>query len=233
MTMPLKNLCLSTVISLLVFTSCNSQTSTNVDVTNFEQAIAKGNMQLLDVRTPAEYQSGHLSNALLADWNNEAEFKKRTEALDKSKPIYTYCLSGVRSAAATQWLKQQGFTAYNLSGGINAWKKAGKPIEQATAVKQVSLAEYEAMLPKDKTVFVDISAVWCPPCKVMAPIIDSLAKVNTGKILLVKINGGDQTELCKALNVNAFPTLIIYKQGKLVWQKEGIVNAKDIAKQLQ
>jgi rhodanese-related sulfurtransferase len=231
--MSFKNLCLSALISVVVFSSCNSQTSTNLDVANFEQAIAKGNIQLLDVRTPGEYQSGHLSNALLANWNDEAEFKKRTEALDKSKPIYTYCLSGVRSAAATQWLRQQGFTAYNLSGGINAWKKAGKPLEQATAVKQITKAEYEAMIPTDKTVLVDISAVWCPPCKVMAPIVDSLAKANADKMVLLKIDGGDQTELCKILNVNAFPTLIIYKQGKLVWQKEGIVSATEIAKQLQ
>lgn len=231
--MSFKNLCLSALISVAVFSSCNSQTSTNVDVANFEQAIAKGNIQLLDVRTPGEYQSGHLSNALLANWNDEAEFKKRIEALDKSKSIYTYCLSGVRSAAATQWLRQQGFTAYNLSGGINAWKKAGKPLEQATAVKQITKVEYEAMIPTDKTVLIDISAVWCPPCKVMAPIVDSLAKANADKMVLLKIDGGDQTELCKILNVNAFPTLIIYKQGKIVWQKEGIVSATEIAKQLQ
>ena len=88
------------------------------------------------------------------------------------------------------------------------------------------------MIPKDKTVLVDISAIWCPPCKVMAPIVDSLVKANTDKMVLVKIDGGEQTELCKALNVNAFPTLIIYKQGKAIWQKEGIVSAKDIASKL-
>ncbi len=229
--MSFKNLCLSIGISVSVFTSCSSQTASNVDVANFEQAIAKTNIQLLDVRTPEEYQSGHLSHALLANWNDDAEFKKRTDALDKTKPVYTYCLSGARSAAATQWLRQQGFTAYNLAGGINAWKKAGKPVEQAIAVTQISQAAYEAMIPKDKTVLVDISAVWCPPCKVMSPIIDSLAKANATKMILVKIDGGSQTELCKILNVNAFPTLIIYKQGKIVWQKEGIVSAKNIVSQ--
>ncbi|MDI9365103.1 MAG: thioredoxin domain-containing protein [Flavobacterium sp.] len=231
--MSFKNRCLSTIFSIAVFSSCNSQSPTNVDVASFEQAIAKGNMQLLDVRTASEYQSGHLSNALLANWNDEAEFKKRTETLDKTKPVYTYCLSGVRSAAATQWLRQQGFTAYNLTGGINAWKKANKPVEQANTVKQITKAQYEAMIPTNQTVLVDISAVWCPPCKVMAPIVDSIAQVKSGKMVLVKIDGGDQTELCKMLNINAFPTLIIYKQGKLVWQKEGIVSANEIAKQLQ
>lgn len=63
----LKSIWLFLIISLAIFSSCNSQTSTNVDVNGFEQGIAKGNVQLLDVRTPDEYQSGHLSNALLAN----------------------------------------------------------------------------------------------------------------------------------------------------------------------
>jgi len=59
---------------------------------------------LLDVRTADEYQLGHLSNALLAGWNNDKEFQLRAKALVKSKPIYTYCLSGVRSSTASDWL---------------------------------------------------------------------------------------------------------------------------------
>ena len=77
-------------ISLL--TSCNSNAQqTSLSVQEFEKAITNGNIQLLDVRTPGEYQTGHLSNALLADWNNESEFHLRAKALDKNKPVYTYC----------------------------------------------------------------------------------------------------------------------------------------------
>jgi rhodanese-related sulfurtransferase len=54
----------------------------------------------LDVRTAAEYQSGYLKNALLANWNDETEFKERIIALNKNKPVYTYCLSGARSHVA-------------------------------------------------------------------------------------------------------------------------------------
>ncbi len=212
-------------VSLL--SACNSNAQqTNLSVPEFEKAIAQSNIQLLDVRTPGEYQSGHLSNALLADWNNDKEFELRAKALDKSKPVYTYCLSGARSSAATDWLRQNGFTAYNLTGGISAWKRADKPVEQAAAVKQITMQEYMAQIPIDKTVLVDFSAVWCAPCKKMAPVLDSLVLTHGDKFVLVKIDGGEQTDICKELNIDGFPTFIIYKQGKEVWKKQGLTDMK-------
>lgn len=212
----------------ILLSACNSNAQqTNLSVQEFEKVIAKNNVQLLDVRTPGEYQSGHLSNAFLADWNNENEFKERAKAFDKNKPVYTYCLSGARSGAATDWLRQNGFTAYNLSGGINAWKKADKPIEQAIAVKQITMQEYLAQVPTDKTVLVDFTAVWCAPCKKMAPVLDSLLALHGDKFILVKIDGGDQTDICKELNVDGFPTFVIYKQGKEVWRKQGLTDMRD------
>lgn len=204
----------------------------NLSVSEFEKEIAKTNIQLLDVRTSGEYQSGHLNKALLADWNNNKEFETRAKTLDKNKPVYTYCLIGARSNAATLWLRQNGFTAYNLTGGINAWKGDNKPVEQAVSVKQITLQEYLAQIPKDKTVMVDFGAVWCPPCKKMAPVIDSLVETNGSQFLLLNVNGGDQRDICKALKVEGFPTFIIYKQGKEVWRKEGIVDAKELIKEL-
>lgn len=217
---------------LLVACSSNAQQQVNLSAGEFEKAIAQPGVQILDVRTAAEYETGHIKNSLLANWNDQAEFKGRVSALDKSKPVYTYCLAGPRSSAATAWLNQNGFNAYTLTGGANAWKKAGKPLEQAVAVEQISLAGYEAAIPKDKTVLVDIGAEWCPPCKKMMPVIDSLAAANKEKLVLIKIDGGRQTEICKQLNIDAFPTFIIYKQGKEVWRKQGVVDALEINKNL-
>jgi len=214
--------------ALSLFAACNTQAQqTNLSIADFEKGIGQNNIQILDVRTPGEYQSGHLKNSFLADWNNEKEFEERVKALDKSRPVYTYCLSGARSNAATVWLRQNGFTAYNLAGGINAWKRADKPVEQALAVKQITRKEYMAQIPADKTVLVDFSAVWYPPCKKMAPLLDSLVKTNGSQFVLVKIDGGEQTEISKELKVDGFPTFIIYKEGKEVWRKQGIIAAKD------
>lgn len=213
-------------VSLLTACSSNTET-TNLSISEFEKAISKNNIQLLDVRTNEEYQSGHLGNALLADWNNREEFKTRVAALDKNKPVYTYCLSGARSEMATEWLRENGFTAFNLAGGTNAWKRAGRQLEEAAIVRQITLAEYLVQIPTNETVLVDFSAVWCPPCKVMAPVIDSLVATHGTKFELVKIDGGQQTAICSELNVTAFPTFIMYRQGKEIWRKEGLVDAKE------
>ncbi len=212
----------------VILISCNSQAQqVNISVPEFEKAIAQNAVQVLDVRTAREYQSGHLKDAFLADWNNETEFRERIKSLDKNKPVYTYCLSGARSGAAAKWMNQNGFTAYNLKGGIVAWKNADKPVEQVILVKQITMPEYLAQIPADKTVLVDFGAVWCPPCKKMSPVLDSLVKTNGSQFILLKIDGGEQTEICRELNIDGFPTFIIYKQGREVWRKQGLIEAKE------
>jgi len=213
-------------MSLVAVCNTAAQT-TNLSVREFEKMISQRDIQLLDVRTFAEYQNGHLGNALLADWNSEREFAERAKALDKTKPVYTYCLSGARSGAAVEWLMLNGFTAYNLDGGINAWRNADRPVVQSVEVKQLTMAEYLAQIPSGKTVLVDFGATWCAPCKKMAPVIDSLVALQENKFILVKIDGGTQIDICKELKIDAFPTFIIYKQGKVTWRKNGLVEIKE------
>ncbi|MEO7047516.1 MAG: thioredoxin domain-containing protein [Ferruginibacter sp.] len=231
--MILKNKLIALICSVSLLTACNSNTQkTDLPVAEFEKAIGQENIQVLDVRTPGEYETGHLKNALLADWNNQAEFTERAKGLDKSKTVYTYCLSGARSGAATDWLRENGFTAYNLEGGINAWRNADKPLEQAKEVRQITMAEYLEQIPTDKTVLVDFSATWCAPCKMMAPVLDTLVARYPAKFVLVKIDGGEQSAICKELNIEGFPTFIIYKQGRVTWRKQGLVEMKDFVEQL-
>ncbi len=129
--MQLQKLVLLLCLFAGVFTACSSlaQQPRNISVNDFEKGIKQKNIQVLDVRTPSEYESGHLKNAILADWMNQADFTKKAQSLDKSKPVYTYCLVGGRSAEAAKWLIKNGYTVHNLEGGISAWKKAGKPVE--------------------------------------------------------------------------------------------------------
>ena len=62
----------------------------------------------------------------------------------------------------------------------------------------------------------------------MAPIIDSLAAANNAQIVFVKIDGGEQTDICKELKAEGFPTFIIYKQDREVWRKQGIAMANEL-----
>lgn len=218
----LKILLLFIGVLLIMSTQSNAQIST-IAVDDFEKGINQPNIQLLDVRTSGEYQNSHLFKALQADWNNEEQFTERITALDKTKPLYIYCLSGGRSYAAMQWLQKNGFTTvYNLKGGINAWKQSNKPVQEVKGnVTQISLQTYLSSIPKDKTVLVDVGAEWCPPCVKMKPVIDSLYKQN---YTIINIDGGTQTDLCKALQIEAFPVFIVYKNGIEITRKQGVLS---------
>ncbi len=115
---------------LLLPACCMAQQKRALPVNEFEKAIQGKKVQLVDVRTPSEFINGHIKNALNADWQNEEKFAEASKKLDKNAPVYLYCLSGVRSGKAADWLAANGFKeVVNLEGGIKAWKAADKKVE--------------------------------------------------------------------------------------------------------
>jgi rhodanese-related sulfurtransferase len=97
----------------------------------FNSALAANeNNQLIDVRTPDEYEAGHLHNAQNVNISSE-DFKQRIRSFDQKKPILVYCHSGHRSLIAANILKAEGFeNIINLDGGILAWARSGFAIEK-------------------------------------------------------------------------------------------------------
>lgn len=212
----------------LILCQLHAQDVKQVSADEFEKAVGNQNMQVLDVRTAGEYQLGHLKQAFLADWTNPEQFKDRTRYLDKTKPVYVYCLSGGRSAAAAQWLQQQGYSnVCSLKGGINAWKQANKAVEGNANTKQMSMEEYKSLLHGNDTYLVDFGAEWCLPCKQMEPVLEALEKEAGTKFKLVKVDGGAHLNVMKELNVDALPVFVIYKNGKEVWRKQGITTIEE------
>ena len=152
---------LSSFFAVALFAgNANAKEKISLNTKNFEKGINEQEIQILDVRTMSEYQTGHLKNALLADWTDQAQFKERVSYLDKTKPIYTYCLSGFRSKQAVQWLQENDFKrVYTLEGGIMAWKKADLPLEGLREVQQITLEQYLSGIPADKTVLPVLSMI--------------------------------------------------------------------------
>lgn len=73
--------------------------------------------QLLDVRTPQEWEAGKIASSKCINYN-DAAFKQQIEKLDKNKPVFVYCAAGGRSSKAAPILQQAGFKyIYNLTGG--------------------------------------------------------------------------------------------------------------------
>jgi rhodanese-related sulfurtransferase len=101
---------------------------TNVNVQQGQEMIDRGEVFILDVRTPEEYASGHIKNStLMAVQDIPAnELDKKLKELPKDKKILVYCRSGRRSAAASTILVNNGFSqVYNMQGGITEWMNAG------------------------------------------------------------------------------------------------------------
>ncbi len=83
---------------------------------------------LIDVRTAEEFADGHLAGAKNYDWNG-GHFEHQVMGLEKTKPVFVYCLKGGRSASAADRLRDLGFTeVYELEGGTAKWQAAKMPL---------------------------------------------------------------------------------------------------------
>ncbi len=90
----------------------------------------QGDVVLLDVRTPAEYEQGFIADAQLMNFNSP-EFANQLENLDKAKTYLIYCRSGGRSGRALNLMLESGFlNVFDLQGGILAWEQAKQPLSQ-------------------------------------------------------------------------------------------------------
>jgi rhodanese-related sulfurtransferase len=219
---------------LLVIHSCSSEAQiAALKPNDYAKAIQAKDIQVLDARTADEFKSGHIDHALQANWLNKAEFEDRTQHLDKNKPVYIYCLSGGRSAAAGNFLASKGYKVTNLEGGINAWKMNNLPVAGGSNIPQTTMDSYLGQVQSSAFVLVDFGAEWCPPCRKMEPVLESFMKANAGKLTLVKMDGGVEDLLMKSLKVEALPTFILYKNGKEVIRKQGLVTQEEFTSWLK
>lgn len=91
-------------------------------ITEFSQNDIENGI-LIDVRTPEEFDAGHLDNALNVNWF-DSDFTKQMEGIDKDQPIYIYCKKGGRSAKAANLLDSLGYqNVIDLEGGYDALEK--------------------------------------------------------------------------------------------------------------
>jgi len=65
-------------------------------------------------------------------------------------------------------------------------------------------------------IVVDNWAPWCPPCRILGPIIDSLAKKLSGKVVFGKLNVDENKEVASKYEIMSIPTLLVFKNGKLI-----------------
>jgi rhodanese-related sulfurtransferase len=117
-------------VGLLAGCSTSNEATKKVDPVEFSEVVAEPGVIILDVRTPEEFNAGHIENAIninVADSNFSSEVSK----LDKNATVAVYCRSANRSAVATKEMAELGFTdMYDMQGGIIDWEAAGGPVVQ-------------------------------------------------------------------------------------------------------
>jgi rhodanese-related sulfurtransferase len=218
-----------------LFLNCQGQQSKNiqtVDVKSFAEKLKSNkNPQLLDVRTPEEFNSEHIENATNVNWNSD-DFITKSENYDKSKPIFVYCKVGGRSYQAATKLAELGFKEiYNLEGGIMKWN-ASENTKSSSKIIGICDQEYTELIKSSARVMIDFNAKWCAPCQKMKPYILKLQAEMAAKIKIVQLDADENKTIVNQLKLDGLPVIIVYEKGIEVWRNIGYITEDDLRKHL-
>lgn len=189
--------------------------------------------QILDARLPEEYVQNHLDGAVSFNIADKADFDKQSARLSKDKPVFIYSIGNGRSGILAEDLRKAGFKdVTEIPGGLSKWIGLGRPVI-STVGKGLSVDEYTASLKSDKLVLVDFGSRYCPGCKRLDPTIDSIKTEQASNVKVIKIEAYENKSLVKELGVIGLPTLKLYRNNQLIWEKKGGATKAEIEKAMK
>ena len=84
--------------------------------------------------------------------------------------------------------------------------------------------KFDSIINDSRPVIVDFHALWCSPCKMQSPILKEVAAELGDKIKVIKIDVDQNIEIAGRYNIQSVPTIIIFKNGKLIWRQSGVAS---------
>jgi len=113
-------------------------------------------------------------------------------------------------------------------------RKAGKQDEYMKSTIEINEANFKTeVLKASQPVVVDFWAEWCGPCKMLAPVLDELAREQSGRVKIAKINVDDNPGLAARYGIRSIPTLLYFTGGELRGQTIGAVGKQAILAKLE
>ena len=92
---------------------------------------------------------------------------------------------------------------------------------------------FETLISGNKPVLVDFYADWCRPCQMMAPILEDVKSQIGDQATIIKINVDENQALAAQYGIQSIPSLLIFKQGQMMWREVGVHRAAGIMSALQ
>lgn len=227
-------LLISAALSLILFVSSTAiaQSASAGDPLTLEQFQDKltraVNPQILDVRSPQEFAENHLKGAVNFYVPDDETFEHALLSLSKDRPVFVYSINNGRSRTVAARLIAAGFNeVYALPGGLAHWIGAGNPIETAASTAAgLTRAEFDKLIPGREVVLVEIGSKHCGSCRKLAPVVDEISHEQGVRVINIELY--ENRELARDLNVEAVPTVLLFKGKELIWRKSGAISKYEI-----
>lgn len=97
----------------------------------------------------------------------------------------------------------------------------------------VMKGKFEALIQQDTPVLVDFYADWCGPCQMMAPVLKEVAQEMGDKVKVIKIDVDKNQPIAQRFGVRSIPTLILFKNGKILENKAGVMTKRDLTQMIE